>query len=377
MAKNILIIAGEPSGDLHAQGLIKELKSSDLELSFWGIGGDLMREQGVDLVEHIRDLSIVGIWDVIKNIPKIRSHYANIMDTVKKRKPDLAVLVDYPGFNLRLAKMLTKRDIPVVYYIIPQVWAWGGHRIKALRKYTKKVIVLFKFEEELLRKHGVNCDFGGHPLVDHYDTPAQETAGERQKAQKIALLPGSRKSEVELLFPIMLAASKQIAEVLPSAEFVLAEHSNVDSSYYNACLRNFRSLRLTRIKNHTSKALEQSIFAIVASGTATLETAIAGVPMVLTYKVHPLTYPLMRFFMRVPLIGLVNIVAKKEIIPELLQKNAEPDKIADEVIRTLKDHAKLDEIKSDLLEVKHALGEKGASKKAAGVILNFISKNHI
>ncbi len=333
-----------------------------------------MRKEGVELIEHIKNLSIVGIWEVIKNLSKIRSHYKNILKNVEKRKPDMAILVDYPGFNLRLAKLLKKKNIPVVYYIIPQVWAWGKHRIKALKNYTDKTIVLFKFEEELLRKHGLNCTFAGHPLIDKIPPQDQTAEVPDQKGPTIAFLPGSRNSEVKDLFPIMLSTTEKITEVFPRSRFLVAESSNVEPALYASKNKDRSSQNIIHIKDNTAKILAQSDFAIVASGTATLETALANVPMVLTYKVHPITYPLIRSLLRLPFIGLVNIVAGKEIVPEFLQKKACPSKIANKIIEILKDKDLQKNMKDGFASVRTSLGGSGASKKAARCVYDFLKQ---
>jgi len=374
MDKNILIITGEPSGDMRAGELLKELRPMMPGVRFWGIGGAHMRKQGAELTEDISNLSIVGAWEAVVKLPLVRRQYRDVAAHVREKKPMLAVLIDYPGFNLRVARFLHKENIPVVYYVIPQVWAWGRERVKLLKKYVSKALVLFKFEEDFLRQRGVNCQFVGHPLMDK--APALPSSGKAARNDKsgftIALLPGSRKAEIQKILPVMLAAAETLAEARGDIDLLIAESSIIDKSLYDSFLDRHKGLRVSRVTDDTFRALERSDLAIVASGTATLEAAIMERPMVIVYRVAFLTAMLFRLFIRMSYIGLPNIVAGwKEVVPELLQHNATPEKLSGKVLELMNDPARMEKMREDLREVKGMLGEKGASRRAAEAVSLF------
>ncbi|MBU0683524.1 MAG: lipid-A-disaccharide synthase [Candidatus Omnitrophota bacterium] len=377
MKHNILIIAGEPSGDIRAGELLKEFKKLIPYAIFWGIGGDSMKKEGVHLVEHIKNLSMVGVWEVIKNLSKIRLQYNSLTSAIKKKKPSLAILVDYPGFNLRIAKFLKKQQIPVIYYVIPQVWAWGTSRVKQLREYVDKSLVLFDFEKSFLSKHHVDCEFVGHPLVDSAKNALSQFPETRSSKNTIALLPGSRKHEISTLFPIMLSAAEQIKLKMKAVKFVVAESSNIDRSIYASFLSKHPSLNVSRVLDDTFAALSQSDFAIVTSGTATLETALMEKPMIIIYKAAFITCLVYHIVRKIPFLGLVNIIVGKEIVPEMLQKNANAEKISLKTLEILSSPSRMLSIKNDLKKVKSALGEEGSSRRAAHAINRFIEENHI
>jgi lipid-A-disaccharide synthase len=375
MNNNILIIAGEPSGDIRGGELLSELKGLLPETSFWGIGGDRMKDEGVELIEHVQNLSIVGVWEAIKDLSRIREQYKQVAENVKKRKPSLAILIDYPGFNLKIASFLHREKIPVVYYIIPQVWAWGQSRVKSIKKNIDKVLVLFNFEKEFLARFGINAEFVGHPLLE--SVPEKTEKKEDPSSLSIALLPGSRESEIKNLLPVMAGAAERISRYKEDVSFIVAENSNIDSSLYDSILSKYEKLHLTRIKDNTFEALSKSDFAVVTSGTATLETAVMEKPMVITYRTSFLTATLFRLFVRAPYIGLANIVAGKEVAPEILQEDATPENLSKKVLEMINDEQEMLNIKGELRKVKEALGEKGAAKKAANAINQYIEKKDL
>ncbi|MFH1798156.1 MAG: lipid-A-disaccharide synthase [Candidatus Omnitrophota bacterium] len=376
-ADNLLIIAGEPSGDAHGASLLKELKILLPNSRFWGIGGNCMEQEGFLLVEHIRNLSIIGVWEALKNLPKIYAQYKKIASAVDENKPKAAILIDYPGFNLKIAKLLTRKKIPVFYYIIPQVWVWGKNRIHLLRKFTDKCLVLFKFEEELLLSVGIDCEFVGHPLMDKIDSrPAgNDREGENNGANTIALLPGSRKSEIQKLLPVMLDSAEKIRMSQKDISFISAENSNIDPALYDSFLSSYSHLSIKRVKDNTLEALRQCDFAIVASGTATLETAAMEKPMLIIYRSSAFTTLAFRLFIRLPFVGLVNIIAGKEVCPELLQEHAVPEEIAAKTLEILTDQTQMENTKKKLREIRDSLGGAGASKRAAVVIQEFLRKD--
>jgi len=371
MDSNILIIAGEPSGDIRAAELLRELKGLLPDVSFWGIGGDHSEAEGMELIEHVSRLSVVGVMEVLRHLPAIRRQYADVVSNVRCRKPRLAILVDYPGFNLRVARFLKSEGIPVIYYIIPQVWAWGRGRIRVMRKCIDKALVLFDFEELFMRENGIDAEFVGHPLAD-VDGPVTAAGGDGKRL--IALLPGSRKSEVRSALPIMLDAAEKIRESAGDISFVLAKSSNVDTDSYENSLDSHPSLDVSTVTDNTANALSKSVFAVVTSGTATLEAAISGVPMVIVYRTARLTYLVGRFMMRVPFLGLVNLIAGREVVPELLQNDFTPERLSDEVLSIMNDHGRLPVMKENLREVKSALGEKGGARRAAEAVRRFLEE---
>lgn len=373
-SKKILIVSGEPSGDLHASNLVKELLSINPKLKFFGIGGSLSKKAGVDIVFDISKLALIGVIEVLKNISIVRRAYKALLERMDSERPDLAILVDYPGFNLRLARELKKRSVPTVYYISPQVWAWGMDRIGIIKKCVKKIIVFFKFEEGLYKRNGVDVEFVGHPLLDTVKTSLSREAvlkghGMTAKATTIALLPGSRAMEVKTLLPIMAASCKIIARKMPDVQFIVSKFKDLPMDMYKDITKKESDLDLKLAEGDTYNILGASDFAIVASGTAVLETTIIGTPFILTYKVNPLSYIIINLFRRTKSIGLVNIIAGKVIVPELLQFDATPERIADTVMTLLSDRARLSLMRDSLKYVTYSLGAPGASRRAAGAIL--------
>ncbi len=373
MGPNILIIAGEPSGDIRGAELVRELKPLLNDVSFWGFGGDAMSAEGVEIVRHIRDLSMVGAVEIIHKLPDVWRHYLQIKRLCRERKPRMAILIDYPGFNLRVAGLLSSLSVPVVYFIIPQVWAWGRGRLKKIKKYVRKALVLFPFEKTLLQDNGIDCEFVGHPIVDAFqDSPAEDRAetglAGSGETLNIALLPGSRKHEINYMLPVMLEAAAMVRGEIPQTRFFLAESPNIDKSVYDSFLSSFENLVERRWRGDTAGTLANCDMAIITSGTATLEGAMMVKPMVIVYKASPITYLFYLLLSRTPFLGLVNIVAGKEIAPELLQHDLTARNLARTVLEISEDPERLNEMRTELRKVKDALGESGAAGKAAGAV---------
>jgi lipid-A-disaccharide synthase len=374
--KKILIIAGEPSGDLHASNLVRDLRSLNPALRFFGMGGNLSKDAGVEIIFDISKLALVGLAEVLKNIFTVGKVYKGILRKIDLERPDLAILVDYPGFNLRLAKELKRRSIPVAYYISPQVWAWGRDRIGIIKRCVDKIIVFFKFEEELYKTYGVNVEFVGHPLLDTVKPTRSKDETLRTYALAkdrltVALLPGSRKLEIENLLSVMAGTAKVIKEKMPETQFIIAKYPDLPVSLYKKALLD-SGLDVKIADGDTHNVLSISDFAIVASGTATLETAIIGIPLVIIYKANLLTYLLYKFVATIPFIGIVNIIAGRQVAPEFLQNDATALNISEEVTGILADKKKLDTMRKELAGVKSALGLPGASMRAAKAILPLI-----
>ncbi len=368
---NILIITGEPSGDMRGAELLKELKPLVGNISFWGIGGDRLEAEGLELIEHVRNLSIVGVWEALKSIGTIRSQYKKCVENIRRRKPTAVILVDYPGFNLRIAKYLHKHNIPVIYYIIPQVWAWGEGRVTQLKRYTDKILVLFEFEKRFLQKHNVASDFVGHPIVDiKVDFT---TNSEKREGLTVALLPGSRASEIKNLFPDMLRSARILHTYYSGKiNFIVAENSNLDGALYGELLSGYTDLTIRRVKDNAPQALADSDFALITSGTATLEATITQTPSLLLYRTAPLTAFLFYTFLNLPYVGLVNIIAGKEVTPELLQKDVTPEKVSEKALEMLTDEHRMEQARNDLQKVKESLGNVGAAKRTAISIAAFL-----
>ncbi|MGB2706067.1 MAG: lipid-A-disaccharide synthase, partial [Candidatus Omnitrophota bacterium] len=375
MKHAILISAGERSGDIHAANLVGNLKKLNPDLDFFGIGGGKMGAQGVDLVERMDKLSIIGLSGIVSNLGRIRSIYKRILDRVKKDPPRAAILVDYPGFNLILARALKKRGIPVIYYITPQVWAWGAFRIRSIKKYVDKAIVILAFEEKIFQNYGINATFVGHPILDGgKDLPEVKLLGLDENKTTVALLPGSRAQEVKNLLPLMLEAAGLISKE-KSVQFVLLESSGVSNDIYEAILKKY-PISPALIKDNTRGCLSIADFVLTASGTATLECAIMERPALITYKLSFLSFVLAKIFAKTktPIIekkrriGLVNIIAGKVVLPEILQYSATPRRLASEVLSIISSKEKMERQIEELRRVKNALGSPGASFRAARIV---------
>lgn len=374
--KNILIVAGEASGDLFASELIKAMKEIYPCARFFGLGGKNMKREGVNLYFDIVELAVVGFFEVLKNLNKFKTIFKGIIAQVDRAKPDLAILVDYPGFNLRLAGELKKRDVPIVYYISPQVWAWGEKRIETIKRCVDRMVVFFKFEEELYKKHAIAVSFVGHPLLDLVKPQIAKKElfnrlGLNLSKPALSLLPGSREKEVKTLLPIMLDAANLIYKKTPNSQFLILKAPTVKEEIFSRILSRYY-LPIYTVSNITYDALAASDFALVASGTATLETMILGIPMVILYKVSFLSWLYLKMLIKIPYIGMVNIIAGSKIIPEFIQYQANPKKIASYIENALTNPEKLDKIKKLLSCVKENLGETGASYKAAEIIVEFL-----
>lgn len=379
MAKKIIIIAGEPSGDLHASHLINNLKkiSPDIEVS--GLGGKLMKEAGAKIYYDLTDIAVIGFFEVIKNLKKFKSAFNLLLEKIDSVKPDAVILIDYPGFNLKIASRIKEKGIPIVYYISPQVWAWGKKRINIIKKLIDKMIVVFKFEEELYKKEGVDVYFAGHPLLEiTRPSASKETIINKHELDDskriIILLPGSRENEVKKILPIMLKTVSILHKKMRGLQFLVVKSPSVKDSIYEETIRN-KNLPLKLLLNDTYNLLSASDFALVCSGTATLETAILGIPMVIVYKVSFLSWLFIKALIKIPYIGLVNLVAKKKIVPEFIQYNTEPKKISKFIIDSLSNKNKIKKIKEELLQVKNCLGNAEASRKTAEYIVNFLNEN--
>ncbi len=366
------IIAGEASGDLHASNLIAELKKKDSQAEFRAWGGDLMRKQGVDLVKHYRHTAFMGFVEVVVNFRKVLGNILECKADLLRYQPDVVILVDYPGFNFRIAEFAHRKGMKVCYYISPQVWAWKRHRVKKVRKYVDQMLVILPFEELFYKEHGVKATFVGHPLLDELaklKTPSRLHFFHRndlsEKKEIIALLPGSRKQEVERMLGTML----KVIPHFPQYQFVIAGAPSLEKGMYLKLIGN-ADVRL--VENQTYELLQNASAALVTSGTATLETALLSVPEVVCYKANRLSYIIAKNLIRVKFICLVNLVMDKEVVKELIQDDLNEANLVQELESLLQDSKKQRRILDDLDQLKHKLGNEGASEKAAEVIVNMV-----
>jgi lipid-A-disaccharide synthase len=371
----LLLSCGEPSGDLYAGELVRELRLRQPELEVFGIGGGHMASQGAELLAHVKDLAVVGLLEVVAHLRSLRRVFDRLLSEVELRRPDVAVLVDYPDFNLRLARQLRQRGVRVVYYVSPQVWAWRRGRLDSIRKTVDHMLVIFPFEEALYREADVPVTFVGHPLVDLVRAPADpaaflESMGLDPKRPVVALLPGSRPKEIGHNLPPVLGAVERLAAQRPDLQFPLALAPGLDLA---AVANAVGSLPVRVVANQTQGVLASCTMAVVASGTATVEAALLGAPMVVVYRLAPLTYLLGRRLVKVPHFAMANLIAGERVVPEVIQRELTPERVAAEVRALLDDPGRRQRMREGLAEVRRRLGKPGASARAAEAVLDVAS----
>jgi len=368
----ILIVTGEASGDLHGANLAKALRAKDPDVSLAGIGGAEMEAAGVQLVGKIGQFDVMGMVGPMTLLAIARRFF--FMRRLFRSEPwDAVIFVDNPGLNLRYAYFAKGAGLRVFYYIAPQIWAWGPWRMYWIKKRVDQLLVILPFEKPLFEKAGMRCTFVGHPILDaaggSYDRAALRSRfGFSPDERVIALLPGSRVHEVQVLLPILLAAAEKLAQHRPGTKFLLAQASTIRDNLLQPFLQQNR-VPVTIMKEQTSEVLAVSDFALVKSGTAILQAAVVGTPMVLLYQISALEWWIASFFKRVKWIGLVNLVAGRSVVPELLQDEATGQRLYEEALRILDDPTVYAEMKRNLAQVREALGGPGASARAAEVIL--------
>lgn len=375
--KRIYVIAGEASGDLHGANLINHLKTHAKEpIQIYGIGGDKIRATGAYGFFDLAHFHVTGLTDAIRKLPQYKAASKTILAKIKNIRPELVVLIDNPGFNLHLAEKLYAMGIPCVYYIAPQLWAWNPKRITKIKKYIRKVFVVFEFEKKLYEDAGVPVSFVGHPLKDMLETTGEvrqikEKIGVGADGQLVALLPGSRKGELKILLPILIDAARRIADRLPKSYFALLKAPTIPKDYYQQMLDGC-GVHIDLVEKNHYEVLKASDLAIVCSGTATLECALLGTPMIITNRGTFITYVAAKTVIRIPFLGLPNIILGRARFPELLQYDATPDKIASEALNILSNADTRGRMKKDLEEVSRRLGEPGAARRAAIEILKVL-----
>ena len=375
------MVAGEVSGDLHGAHLVEAIHRLDPEVQFLGVGGEELERAGMKLLYSSRALSVVGITEVLPKIGSILKAFKILKQSLDRERPDLVILIDFPDFNLRLAKVAHRRNIPVLYYISPQVWAWRSGRVKQIGRWVKKMIVFFPFEIPIYREAGVDVEWVGHPLVDiARPTLSREEAFRRfgldPGRQTVGLLPGSRASEIARLLPILLESAQRLQKEIKTVQFIIPLASSIPKAMMTPFIKKI-SVPFTLIEGQTYDVMNISDLLITASGTATLEGAVVGTPMVIIYKVSMLSYWIGRALIHVDHIGLVNLVAGRRIVPELIQKEANPRRIAEEALQILKDPARSQEIRRAMAEVRQYLGRPGATERAARIVYSLVQNGSI
>lgn len=361
------IIAGEASGDLHGSNLIKELLKLDTQANIRAWGGNLMKAAGANIIKHYKDLAFMGFTEVLLNLKTILKNISFCKQDILDFKPDLIVLIDYPGFNLRIAEFAKINKIKVVYYISPQIWAWKESRIKKIKKNVDEMLVILPFEKEFYKKHNMNVHFVGHPLIDaiqsyNHNLSFKKT-GSLSEKPIIALLPGSRKQEIKRILPIMLEATVEFIDF----QLVIAAAPSVEIEFYQKIVND---KKVIIIQNDTYNILSASTAALVTSGTATLETALFGVPQIVCYRGGEISYWLAKQLIKVKYISLVNLIMDKPVVKEMIQDKCNANDIGFELRKILYNKETINELKSQMAKLKELLGGTGASKNAARIICN-------
>jgi lipid-A-disaccharide synthase len=419
----LLVVAGEASADAHGAKIVAHLKKNFHNLDCFGIGGTHLVEAGLSPVADGSALSVVGISEAIRGLKKIRHVFSSIVDEVERRRPAVALLIDLPDFNLRLAKKLKKRGIAVVYYIAPQAWAWRKGRVRQIRRRVDKLCAVFPFEEEFFKKHRVEVEFVGHPLLEEkfedskadqycsqrtdgpyerkasgrvhphpprsdrheYPSPAsgrgvirhksnvRGEGGEVSSQMKVALVPGSRRRELERLLPPMIEAARILKQSYPELSFVLPVAAGLDSNWVAGFLKS-AEVDVQLVSGSAPAALSSARLALIGSGTATLEAALAGVPMVVVYKVSKTTYALVRPIFQLEHICIVNILAQRRIVPELIQGRVTAQNIVDQALPLMSDSLPRKKMIAELAQVKKGLGAKSPSERVANIISQLLLK---
>ncbi len=380
-SKKILLVAGEVSGDLHGSHLVEALQRIEPDIQFFGVGAEGLERRGMEILYPAQSLSVVGITEVFVKLRTILKAMRGLKRSLEREKPDLIILIDFPEFNLRLAKIARRKGIPVVYYISPQIWAWRPQRIKLIARVVKKMIVLFPFEVPLYESAGVDVEWVGHPLLDIVKpTLSKEMAfrefGLDPKRRTVGLLPGSRIHEIERLLPPLLASARLLQKESPNLQFVIPLAPGISSTILSSQMKDI-SFPVKVVEGFPYDVMNLSELLIMASGTATLEGAILGKPMIIVYKVSLPSYWVGRALIRVDHIGLVNLVAEKEIAPELIQKDVNPERIADEASRILRDPILSRKMAESMSEVRQKLGEPGAAQRAAQIVASLLHEQQV
>jgi len=377
VTKRIFISAGEISGDLHAAGLVGELKKLLPDLSFWGLGGDRLKAEGIDELYHVDQLSTMGFVEIIRKLPYFRRVVHEVNGRLSDNPPDAAVLVDYPGMNFKFAEKLNELEIPFVYYILPQVWAWHKSRIERMKRWNAKFISILPFEPEFFEQHGLNVEYFGHPLIDlaKPDLSRNEfrkSIGLGQDEKLIAVLPGSRLQEIVRILPRMLAGLR-LYRLQGHEVKILCRPANSQQNDLVSRFISENGVEADTFNGNLHTLLSASDLALVASGTATVDTAICQTPAIVLYRTNWLTYLIARSVVTVNNIALANLISGETVYPELIQEDVDPGQISAEIRKILENDANSDAIRSKIARIPVLLGEGGAYAKAAERVASLIS----
>jgi lipid-A-disaccharide synthase len=368
----VMVSCGEASGDLYAGALTHELRARDASCRVIGFGGDRLREAGADVLGDYRGFAVTGLTEALRVLPRSYRMYRRLIALARKERPAVFVAIDFPDFNFRLGAAMHKLGIPVVYYISPQLWAWRPRRIHVMKRFVSKVLVIFPFETALYEAAGIPAEFVGHPLIDLLRITAPRdgflrSQGLEPSAPTIALLPGSRPNELRATASIIGSAASLIAQSVPHAQFIVARAPHLHHRLFDPLVS--PGVRLSIVEGRTDDVLHAADVVITASGTATVQTALHERPMVIVYRLSPLTYRLGRRFVRVDTFGMANLVAGRTIVPELIQDDFTPERVAAETLRFLTDSSAAARTRADLAIVREKLGAPGASGRAADAVL--------
>lgn len=371
--KSVMIIAGEASGDVHGSRLVTAMHKRNTGLFFYGIGGRNLRDAGMKILVDAEELSVVGITEVFFKLPGILKGIRVAKRALEWMRPDLLILIDFPDFNLHVAGTAKKLKIPVLYYISPQVWAWRPGRVNKIGKLVDHMAVILPFEQQFYRKRNIPVTFVGHPLLDKSYATDKICNKITTGVSVIGLLPGSRDGEIARHLPVMLEAAGLISRRTEKVKFIISLASSVAREHIENIVKKHKAtIDFNIVADSVDKVFRQCKLVVAASGTVTLEAAISGTPMLIIYKVSTISYWLGRIMIKVNNIGLVNLIAGKEIVPELVQNNVSPENIADRVLNMLKDDSGLERLRNELLGVKESLGEPGASERVAEIALGML-----
>ncbi len=370
----VMISCGEPSGDLYAGALAREILALDPSSVITGFGSDKLREAGATLVSDFSGLSVTGLLEVVRLLPKTYATYRQLVAHAREQRPDVFVAIDFPDFNFRLAAAVRALGVPVVYYISPQLWAWRPGRMQTMRRIADKVLVIFPFEQAIYQQAGVPVQWVGHPLLDAPpDRESRDTFLGRHRIDPskriVALLPGSRRNELREILPDLLASARLIAQAVPNVEFVLARAPHLPDDVFDPVGGAATDIRVTVINGSADRLLASAELALVASGTITVQAALHECPMVVVYRLSPITYRLGRRFVRVDTFAMANLVAGRKVVPELMQDDFTPEAVARESVAILRNPEHAANVRSDLRDVRRKLGPPGASRRAAEAVL--------
>src|SRR5579883_550827 len=372
----VMLIAGEASGDLHGSGVVRELKALRPQTELFGIGGDKMQAEGMQLLRYVREMSFLGFAEVVEHLPFIRKVLRECERDLITRKPDVLVLIDYPGFNLKLARIAQAHGVPIIYYISPQVWAWHASRVKQMKTLINKMLVIFPFEVPIYEHEHIPVEFVGHPLLGRIVTDSDPMAARKDFFARngfdtskplVAIFPGSRKQEIERMLPVFLDTIGRLQKIMP-VQAAIGAAPTVSAEIIQRLLKNSP---IPLLLDQTAALQRHTDIAITKSGTSTLELAIAGTPMVVSYKTSSLSYLIGRSLAQVDMIALPNIVAGKKIVPEFIQNEANSSNLFAATADLLRNEAKREQMRRDLADVRSKLGTPGASRRVAEEILKF------